>query len=73
MDYIARRVGLAHWDERFMNLARYISEWSKERSTTVGVVNAVSENEVRAIGHNGYTNSNLARRKAARGESLRNW
>jgi len=45
---------MADWDARFMNLARHISEWSKDRSTKVGVVIVGPENEVRALGYNGF-------------------
>jgi len=45
---------MANWDERFMNLARHIAEWSKDRSTKVGAVIVGPFNEVRAIGYNGF-------------------
>lgn len=45
---------MADWDTRFMNLARHISEWSKDRSTKVGAVIAGPDNEVRALGYNGF-------------------
>jgi dCMP deaminase len=45
---------MADWDGRFMDLARYVSEWSKDRSTKVGVVIVGPENEVRALGYNGF-------------------
>jgi dCMP deaminase len=45
---------MANWDERFMNLARHIAEWSKDRSTKVGAVIVGPSNEVRAIGYNGF-------------------
>jgi dCMP deaminase len=45
---------MADWDTRFMNLARHISEWSKDRSTKVGAVIVGPANEVRAMGYNGF-------------------
>lgn len=45
---------MANWDERFMNLAQHVSEWSKDRSTKVGAVIVGPFNEVRAIGYNGF-------------------
>ena len=45
---------MANWDERFMNLARHVAEWSKDRSTKVGAVIVGPYNEVRAVGYNGF-------------------
>jgi dCMP deaminase len=45
---------MANWDERFMNLARHVAEWSKDRSTKVGAVIVGPSNEVRSIGYNGF-------------------
>ena len=45
---------MADWDARFMNLARHISEWSDDRSTKVGVVIVGPDNDVRALGYNGF-------------------
>ena len=45
---------MADWDTRFMNLARHIAEWSKDRSRKVGAVVVGPANEVRALGYNGF-------------------
>jgi dCMP deaminase len=45
---------MTNWDERFMNLARHVAEWSKDRSTRVGAVIVGPSNEVRSIGYNGF-------------------
>jgi dCMP deaminase len=42
------------WDRRFMDLARHIGRWSKDRSTKVGCVIVGPDNEVRSTGHNGF-------------------
>lgn len=42
------------WDSRFMDLARFVSEWSKDRSTKVGAVVVDSRHHVRALGWNGF-------------------
>lgn len=42
------------WDIRFIELAKYISDWSKDRSTKVGCVIAGPMNEVRSLGYNGF-------------------
>ena len=41
------------WDTRFIQLARHIGEWSKDRSTKVGCVIVGPNNEVRCTGYNG--------------------
>jgi dCMP deaminase len=45
---------MADWDQRFMDLALHIAEWSKDRSTKVGCVIVGPQNEIRAIGYNGF-------------------
>jgi dCMP deaminase len=42
------------WDARFMQLARDVATWSKDRSTQVGAVVVGPDNDVRAIGYNGF-------------------
>jgi dCMP deaminase len=42
------------WDDRFMRLALTVATWSKDRSTQVGAVIVGSNNDVRAIGYNGF-------------------
>jgi dCMP deaminase len=45
---------LTSWDLRFMDLARFIGTWSKDRSRKVGAVVVGTSNEIRAIGYNGF-------------------
>ena len=45
---------MADWDSRFMDLARHVGAWSKDRSRQVGCVVVGSDNSVRALGFNGF-------------------
>src|SRR5690242_7044614 len=45
---------MTKWDQRFMELAKLIATWSKDRSTKVGCVVVGTDNEVRSIGFNGF-------------------
>jgi dCMP deaminase len=45
---------MADWDRRFINLARHIGGWSKDRSRKVGCVIVGPSNEIRSIGYNGF-------------------
>ena len=42
------------WDERFIDLARHISQWSKDPSTKVGCVVIGEDREIRSTGFNGF-------------------
>src|SRR5271166_5144739 len=42
------------WDSRFLDLARYVGQWSKDRSRKVGCVIVGPHREIRAIGYNGF-------------------
>lgn len=42
------------WDLRFLDLAKFISTWSKDPSTKVGAVVTDHENRVVSIGYNGF-------------------
>ena len=42
------------WDERFLNLAKEISTWSKDPNTKVGAVAIGEKGEVLAQGYNGF-------------------
>lgn len=59
------------WDTRFLNLAKHISEWSKDPSTQVGAV-AVRERRILATGYNGFPRgvADLPGRLANRNEKL---
>lgn len=43
-----------HWDARFLGLAEFISEWSKDPSTKVGAVIVDHENRIVSLGYNGF-------------------
>lgn len=45
---------MADWDLRFLELARFVGAWSKDRSRKVGAVVVGPSNEVRSIGYNGF-------------------
>ena len=42
------------WDRRFLELAKHISEWSKDPSTKVGCVVVGEDREIRSTGFNGF-------------------
>ena len=42
------------WDIRFVELARHISQWSKDPSTKVGCVVVGEDREIRSTGFNGF-------------------
>mgnify|MGYP000553797187 FL=1 len=42
------------WDLRFLELARHISDWSKDPSTKVGCVVVGPDREIRSTGFNGF-------------------
>ena len=44
---------MANWNERFLNLATHISNWSKDPSTKVGCVVVGPDREIRSTGFNG--------------------
>jgi dCMP deaminase len=44
---------LTHWDHRFLNLARFIADWSKDPSTQVGCVIVDPMNRIVSTGFNG--------------------
>ena len=44
----------AKWDERFLDLAKHISGWSKDPSTKVGCVVVGEDREIRSTGFNGF-------------------
>jgi dCMP deaminase len=42
------------WDKRFIGLALYVQEWSRDPDTKVGCVIVGPKNEIRSIGYNGF-------------------
>lgn len=51
---LAEDSNMADWDTRFMDLAKFVGAWSKDRSTKVGCVIVGPSNEVRSLGYNGF-------------------
>ena len=45
---------MADWDRRFIDLARHVGNWSKDRSRQVGCVVVGADNIIHAIGINGF-------------------
>lgn len=43
------------WDRRFLDLAKFISAWSKDPSTKVGAVISNSDNQIISLGYNGLS------------------
>jgi dCMP deaminase len=46
-------IGLEKWDKRFVELAKFVSEWSKDPNTKVGAV-ITNEDGAIALGYNGF-------------------
>lgn len=44
---------ISSWDERFLNLAKHISDWSKDPSTKCGAV-ITSDKRIISLGFNGF-------------------
>lgn len=60
-------IRMNRWNQRFMELAKHISTWSKDRSTKVGCVVVGPDNEIRSTGYNGFprgVNDNVEARHA---------
>lgn len=45
------------WDSRFLGMAMYVAEWSKDPSTKVGAVITDAKNRVISLGFNGFPRS----------------
>lgn len=50
----ARNDRQARWDRRFLALAQYIAQWSKDPSTQVGAVLIRPNNSIASTGYNGF-------------------
>lgn len=46
--------GINHWEERYLGLAQYIAQWSKDPSTKVGAVIVDENNTIVSVGFNGF-------------------
>ena len=42
------------WDERFLNLAEHVAQWSKDPSTKVGAVIVRIDRTIVSVGYNGF-------------------
>lgn len=42
------------WDRRFLELARFVSSWSKDPSTKTGAVITDCDNRIISLGYNGF-------------------
>jgi dCMP deaminase len=54
-----------NWKKRYLELAQYISEWSKDKSRGVGAVIVDTDNRVVSFGYNGFpsgVNDNIEER-----------
>jgi len=45
---------LTKWDKRFMEQAKFVSEWSKDKNTKTGAVVVNGENTELVMGYNGF-------------------
>jgi len=45
---------LTKWDKRFMEQAKFVSEWSKDKNTKTGAVIVNDENTELVMGYNGF-------------------
>lgn len=45
---------MVDWDRRFLDLAKHIGGWSKDRSTKVGCVIAGNDHTILSVGYNGF-------------------
>lgn len=42
------------WNKKFIGLAKFVAEWSKDRSTKVGCVIVGKNHQVLSVGYNGF-------------------
>ena len=47
-------MALDHWDEKYLSIAKEVSNWSKDISTKVGAVITDAERRIVAVGFNGF-------------------
>ena len=45
---------MSKWDDRFIDLAAHISNWSKDPTTKVGCIVVGPNKEIRSTGYNGF-------------------
>jgi dCMP deaminase len=54
MDSLAKRWQTPAWDQRLLELARHVANWSKDPSTKVGAVVAGVDKTQLSLGYNGF-------------------
>lgn len=47
-------MNISKWDKRFLELAKHVSQWSKDPSTKIGACIADDKNRVVSVGYNGF-------------------
>lgn len=47
-------IGIEKWDARFLDLAVFIGDWSKDPSTKVGAVLVRPDRTIAGLGFNGF-------------------
>ena len=52
--FLKKRRQMNKWNKRFIGLAKYISEWSKDPSTKVGAIIVDNRNRIVSVGYNGF-------------------
>lgn len=45
---------MTNWDKRFMDMAKHVASWSKDRKKKVGAVIVDEDNRVISMGYNGF-------------------
>ena len=48
------RCAVSNWDERYLDLAKVVSGWSKDPSTKCGAVIVRPDNRIVSLGYNGF-------------------
>ena len=63
-------MALDHWDQKYLSIAKEVSNWSKDVSTQVGAVIADIDRRIGAVGFNGFPKkvSDSAERLSDRGK-----
>ncbi|GAB1424538.1 dCMP deaminase family protein [Thauera terpenica] len=54
MDFFIESKPMSKWDKRFCELAKYVSEWSKDKDAKVGAVVFSKRGGEISIGYNGF-------------------
>ena len=54
MEYLEFLKNLQKWDKRFLELAKFIAQWSKDPSTKTGAVIVRPDRTIASVGYNGF-------------------